>query len=88
MVALQIRDVPDGMRDKLASIAEERGQSLQAYPFDLVSDEVRRRDNLAVLEQFSGQHQHDGLTAEDVLDALRSERTERATPPGTSEARE
>src|SRR4051812_33278230 len=54
MVALQIRDVPEEMRDKLAAIAGERGQSLQAYLFDVIQDEVRRKDNLAVLQRFSG----------------------------------
>jgi hypothetical protein len=52
MVTLQIRDVPEELRDRLAKLAEARGQSPQAYPFDVVSDEARRQDNLAVLDRF------------------------------------
>lgn len=77
MVALQIRDVPEELRDRLAAIAEERGQSLQAYLFDLVRDEVRRRDNLAVLERFSRSAYGTRLAAGDVMDVLRTARAER-----------
>ncbi|WP_431945324.1 hypothetical protein [Actinacidiphila sp. bgisy167] len=77
MVALQIRDVPEELRDRLAAIAEERGQSLQAYLLDLVRDEVRRRDNLAVLERFSRSAYGSRLAAGDVMDVLRTARAER-----------
>ncbi|MEU7293162.1 hypothetical protein AB0A76_08160 [Streptomyces exfoliatus] len=77
MVALQIRDVPEDMRDRLAAIAGERGQSLQAYLFDVLADEVRRRDNLAVLEGFSAGRYGARLDTADVLDALRAGREER-----------
>ncbi|MFF3562270.1 hypothetical protein ACFYXS_19745 [Streptomyces sp. NPDC002574] len=77
MVALQIRDVPEYLRDRLAAIAEERGQSLQAYLLDLVRDEVRRRDNLAVLERFSRSTYGMRLSEGDVTDALRTARAER-----------
>ncbi len=77
MVALQIRDVPEDLRDRLAAIAEERGQSLQAYLFDLVRDEVRRRDNLAVLERFSRSAYGTRLAEGDVTDVLRTARAER-----------
>jgi hypothetical protein len=40
-VALQIRDVPDDIRDLLAEQARTRGQSMQAYLLDLVSREAR-----------------------------------------------
>ncbi|MFC4034263.1 hypothetical protein ACFO3J_22700 [Streptomyces polygonati] len=77
MVALQIRDVPEDLRDKLAAIASERGQSLQAYLIDLVRDEVRRRDNLAVLQRFSGASYGTALAKSDVLDTLDAGRAER-----------
>ncbi|WP_329176691.1 hypothetical protein [Streptomyces sp. NBC_01477] len=70
MVALQIRDVPEDMRDKLAVIARNRGQSLQAYLFDVIKDEVRRSENLAVLERFSGTSYGTSLTKRDVLGTL------------------
>ncbi|MFI1713839.1 hypothetical protein ACIGW4_05495 [Streptomyces sp. NPDC053513] len=77
MVALQIRDVPEEMRDRLAAIAGERGLSLQAYLFDVLADEVRRRDNLAVLQRFSAGRYETRLAAADVLDVLRAGRAER-----------
>lgn len=40
-VALQIREVPDDVRDVLADQARRRGQSVQAYLLDVVSREAR-----------------------------------------------
>lgn len=40
-VALQIRDVPEEVRDALAEAAAARGQSMQVYLLDLVSGEAR-----------------------------------------------
>jgi len=40
MVAVQIRDVPDGVRDALAKVAAGRGQSLQSYLLDTVPELV------------------------------------------------
>ncbi|WP_418958277.1 hypothetical protein [Streptomyces tritici] len=88
MVALQIRDVPEEMRDRLAAIAGERGQSLQAYLFDVLTDEVRRRDNLAVLERFSRGRHGTALGTADVLDVLRAGRQERDTSLGVPGAEE
>ena len=88
MVALQIRDVPESLRDRLAAIAEERGQSLQAYLFDVVTDEVRRRDNLAVLERFSRPRHGTRLGTDDVLGELRAARVERTTALGAPEVDE
>ena len=85
MVALQIRDVPEEVRDKLAAIAQERGQSLQAYLFDVINDEVRRRDNLAVLERFTGSSYGTALTKGDVLGVLDDERGRRDRDLGTPE---
>ena len=68
---------PGGPADKLAGIARERGQSLQAYLFDVIKDEVRRRDNLAVLQRFSGTSYGTSLTNRDVLDVLAEERNGR-----------
>ncbi|MEU1617484.1 hypothetical protein ABZ479_09285 [Streptomyces sp. NPDC005722] len=76
MVALRI-DVPEDLRDRLAAIAEERGPSLEAYVSDLVRDEVRRRDNLAVLERFSRPACGTRLAEGDVMDVLRTVRAER-----------
>ncbi|MGW6425662.1 hypothetical protein ACWF82_23575 [Nocardia sp. NPDC055053] len=77
MVALQIRDVPEPLRDQLVALARQRGQSLQAFLFDLVRDEARRQDNIAVLKQFSPAAVDVAFTARDVVVALDAERAER-----------
>jgi len=53
MVALQIRDVPDEVRDALVAQARQRGQSLQAYLLELVRQQAQRADNAALLNRFS-----------------------------------
>ena len=77
MVALQIRDVPDDLRDRLSELARQRGQSLQAYLFDVIRDEARRQDNLAVLDRFSHSAYGSRLSRADVDGALRSARAGR-----------
>ncbi|WP_322761696.1 hypothetical protein [Frankia sp. Cr2] len=85
MVALQIRDVPEEIRDRLAAIALERGQSLQTYLLDIVRDEVRRRDNLAVLERFSRGSYGTNLALGDIVNTLRAERAARGFSLGVPE---
>ncbi|MFC4125394.1 hypothetical protein [Nocardia rhizosphaerae] len=88
MVALQIRDVPEPLRDQLVALARQRGQSLQAFLFDLVRDEARRQDNIAVLKQFSPATWDVAFTARDVVVALDAERAERdavSDVPGVDE---
>jgi antitoxin FitA len=76
MVALQIRDVPEEIRDKLTAIARSRGQSLQTYLLDMVSDEVRRRDNLAAVQRLTGRYGA-RLSTDDILGALHDARAHR-----------
>lgn len=80
MTALQIRNVPDDVRDTLAQRARARGQSLQAFLLALVEDEARRQRNLALLEAMEGRS--DGVDSPDAvlqaLDAVRAERDARA----------
>lgn len=85
MVALQIRDVPEEVRDRLAALARERGQSLQAYLLDIVSDEVRRKDNLAALHRPAGRTPAARLSGEDVFETLRSARRARDAELGMPE---
>jgi plasmid stability protein len=54
MVAIQIRDVPEDVRDSLAVQAKARGQSLQAYLLELVEMQARRLRNAAALDRFAG----------------------------------
>ena len=87
MVALQIRDVPEELRDRLSELASQRGQSLQAYLFDLVSDEARRQDNLAVLDRFGHGAYGTRLSSTDIDDALRAARAERDAELGIHQAK-
>ena len=53
-VALQIRDVPDEVRDVIAQRASQRGQSMQAYLLDLLQREVRLAVNAETFEKTTG----------------------------------
>lgn len=68
MVALQIRDVPDDVRDALARNAARRGQSLQAYLLEVVTRDARFARNVELLADAGASGI--GATREDVLDAL------------------
>ncbi|MEV5706840.1 hypothetical protein [Actinoallomurus sp. NPDC052274] len=60
-VALQIRDVPEDVRDTLAEMARMRGQSLQAYLLQVIKAEARKSRNAAVLARF--EDRDDGYAA-------------------------
>ncbi len=48
-VALQIRNVPEDVRDRLAAAAKERGQSLQSYLLDVVVEKSQFERNAELL---------------------------------------
>ena len=50
-VALQIRDVPEEVRDVIAVRAAQRGQSMQAYLLDLLRREARIAANAGIFER-------------------------------------
>lgn len=54
MTAIQIRDVPDDVRDALAAQADARGQSLQRYLLGLMTAQARRSRNVELLSRFGG----------------------------------
>jgi len=85
MVALQIREVPEELRDRLSELARQRGQSLQAYLFDVLSDEARRQDNLAVLDRFSKGTYGTRVSPADIRDALDAGRAEHDAELGVPE---
>lgn len=75
-VALQIRDVPEDVRDALAARAEQSGESLQRFLLRLVTREAAHQHNLAILGGL--QLAEGGLASgESVLDALDRSRAER-----------
>lgn len=53
-VALQVRGVPEEVRDALASAATARGQSLQAYLLDIVTREAAFQHNRQLLDSTFG----------------------------------
>lgn len=77
MAALQIRDVPDDVRQALAECARARGQSLQAFLLWLVQQEARRARNLAILDRFADRDDGSRLPAESAGEALERARAER-----------
>ena len=77
MVALQIRDVPEEVRQRLVAQAAARGQSLQAFLLTLVTDEARRSTNLALLQRFAGRRDGSRLSTAQALEALHEARAER-----------
>lgn len=77
MVALQIRDVPEEVRDALAAQARARGKSLQGLLLELVTTEARRARNVALLDQFDSRDDGAHLTDADLLATIEAARAER-----------
>jgi len=79
MVSIQVRDVPEQVRDTLAKVAKSRGQSMQAYLLALLEEDARRAGNVMLLKQVretGGGYVATSETAEE-LDAIRAERDRR-----------
>lgn len=77
MVALQIREVSEDERDRLAHLAAERGQSLQAYLLGMVKAELARQRNRELIQSLRGRRDGSRSTVEDVVrlkNELRAER--------------
>jgi len=77
MVALQIRDVPEEVREALAERARARGQSLQAFLLSVVQDEARRSRNVSLLNRFADRTDGSRLPIEEATDGLTRARSER-----------
>ena len=77
MVALQIRDVPDEVRDRLAAAAARRGQSLQAYLLDLVKADARRDRNRELIATLRGRTDGTQSTLEESMAFKHELRAER-----------
>lgn len=84
MVALQIRDVPEDVRDSLAEQAKARGQSLQAYLLDLVETQARRVRNAAVLDRFAGRSDGSRSLPGETSAELAEQRGQRGGPGDAS----
>jgi len=77
MVALQIRDVPEEVRDALAERARARGQSLQAFLLSVIQDEARRSRHASLLDRFADRTDGSRLSIAEATDALARARSER-----------
>ncbi|KLO31934.1 hypothetical protein ABW16_03125 [Mycolicibacter heraklionensis] len=72
-VAIQIKDVPEEVRDALAARAEARGQSTQTYLRSLLEREYQAGRNRQLLETLAG-HRSLSMTAEEVTAVIRADR--------------
>lgn len=70
-VAIQIKDVPEEVRDAIAARAAARGQSTQVYLRGLLEREFRAERNRHLLESLVG-HRNLDLDAEEVVAEIRS----------------
>lgn len=72
-VAIQIKDVPEEVRDALAARAEARGQSTQTYLRSLLEREYQAQRNRQLLEALAD-HRSLTMTAAEVTAAIRADR--------------
>lgn len=80
MVNIQVRDVPEQVRDAFAEAARTRGQSMQAYLRNLREEDAQRADNVRLLREVAdmgGGHVAVADDAASELAAIRSDRDER-----------
>lgn len=80
MVALQIRDVSEDVRDALTTQAKARGQSLQAYLLELVETQARRLRNAALLDQFADRTDGTRSVPGETAAELTEQREQRGAP--------
>jgi antitoxin FitA len=80
MVALQIRDVPEDVRDALAAQAKARGQSLQSYLLELMETQAQRLRNTAVLDRFAGRSDGSRSLPGETSTELAEQRAQRDVP--------
>ena len=76
MVALQIRHVPDEVRDVLSSEAERRGESLQTYLLEVVAREASSVNNRRLVRDWMARPAASAVTV-DVPELLGRHRRDR-----------
>jgi antitoxin FitA len=78
MATIQIRDVPDDVHDVLTGLAEEAGQSLQAYMrqqvVEMVAARGRKAEAIARLNALLERDGGAGWTAEQIVADLEADR--------------
>lgn len=80
MVAIQIRDVPEDVRKKLASMAKSEGKSLQAFLRDLLIREADWAVNASIMAEAARTPGGSTMTEEEsqaFIDKMKAERDTR-----------
>lgn len=77
MAALQIRDVPDPVREALAGAARQRGESLQSYLLALLKREAASLRNQQLLQEWATEPLIATGTDVDIPRLVREEREQR-----------
>ena len=72
-VAIQIKDVPEEVRDAIAARAAARGQSTQVYLRGLLEREFRAERNKHLLESLAA-HRTLDMDAQEIVDDIRAGR--------------
>jgi hypothetical protein len=73
VTTLYLRDVPDDVRERLATLAAREGLSVSAFAVRELTESARRADNAALL----GELPDLAVSAQDVIADLESGRTDR-----------
>lgn len=73
MVAIQVRDVPDDVREALIATAHARGESLQAYLQEVLAREARIARNRAFLDEYAPIRPPQTIDTVDLIAAARDE---------------
>lgn len=76
MVAVQIRHVPDEVRDALTAEADRRGESLQTYLHDVLVREASAANNRALVRRWMSEPAAARLTV-DVSELIAQQRHDR-----------
>jgi len=77
MVNIQVRDVPDYIRDAVAAEADERGQSMQSYLLSTLEAIARRRRAIAMLKKLDTMGGGYTGPAADAVEEIAAQRAER-----------
>jgi hypothetical protein len=77
VVAIQVRDVPDAVRDALAAEADARGQSLQVFLSEVLEREAKLARNRAWLKRTLNNPIARIAADESSADLIRRQRDER-----------
>ncbi|MGH3685033.1 MAG: FitA-like ribbon-helix-helix domain-containing protein [Pseudonocardiaceae bacterium] len=77
MSGIQIRNLPESVVDALKSAATRRGQSLQRYLVELLTEQARISTTMAVLDEAAANAHRASAGAFDSVALVREGRSER-----------